>query len=108
VQEATIKFVFLISEKAKLQNRLREYSEDLFDIASLKRHDSGAEAFLSAFLRLADNPGLGHRREDLTPKPYFFYTIHPYLIVYARESDPLPILGVLHGSRDVQRILRRP
>jgi len=92
-------------------------SRALDDLRSIIRHrakshgvdsaDDLEDEFLSAFSRLAENPGLGHRREDLTPKPYFFYTIHPYLIVYAREADPLPILGVLHGARDLQKILKR-
>jgi len=64
------------------------------------------EYFLDAFARLAANPGLGHRRSDLTRRPYFFYTLDLYLVVHLRQADPLPILGVLHSSRDIRKVLK--
>jgi len=69
--------------------------------------DELEQELLAAFSRIAVTPGLGHRRSDLTPKPYFFYAVQPYLIVYLRQVDPLPILGVLHAARDVRRLLKR-
>lgn len=68
--------------------------------------DTGA-ALASAFERLAVFPGLGHLRSDLTSRPYFFYVVDPYLIVYARRVDPLPIIGIFHASRDIRRLLRK-
>ncbi len=45
-------------------------------------------------------PYLGHVREDLTDRPLRFVTVYSYLIAYAPGHSPLPILAVLHGSRD--------
>jgi plasmid stabilization system protein ParE len=64
-----------------------------------------AEIFLG-FYRLADNPSSGHRRADLTNKQVLFYRVFSYLVIYAPGSKPLQILGVLHGKRNVARILR--
>jgi len=60
-----------------------------------------------AFYRLAEIPNSGHRRADLTSKDVLFYKVFSYLIIYSPRSKPLRILGVLHGKRNVARILRR-
>ena len=59
-----------------------------------------------AFYRLGEIPNSGHRRADLTSKNVFFYKVFSYLIIYSPRSKPLRILGVLHGKRNVARILR--
>jgi len=54
---------------------------------------------------LADAPGKGHLREDLTAKPVRFWPVRSYLIVYRPDTDPLEIVAVLHGARDIPRLL---
>ena len=63
------------------------------------------ERFSTAFRKLAETPGLGHLREDLTSEPFRFWAVGPYLIVYLEKSEPLQILRVIHAARDVQSIL---
>jgi plasmid stabilization system protein ParE len=65
-----------------------------------------AELF-KGFYRLADIPDSGHRRADLTSRKVLFYRVFSYLVIYEPESAPLQILGVLHGKRNVARILRQ-
>jgi plasmid stabilization system protein ParE len=60
----------------------------------------------SAMRRLADFPGMGHFREDVTEKPLRFWSIYSYLIIYRPETKPLQIIRVLHGGRDPGQILR--
>ena len=55
--------------------------------------------------KLADNPGLGHWREELTDKRHRFFLVYFYLIVYRHETKPLQIIRVLHAGRDVKAIL---
>ena len=59
------------------------------------------------FYRLADSPNSGHRRADLTSRKVLFYRVFSYLVIYQPGSNPLLILGVLHGKRNVSRILRQ-
>jgi len=54
---------------------------------------------------LADTPGKGHLREDLTDKAVRFWRVRSYLIVYRPDTDPLEIVAVLHGARDIPRLL---
>jgi plasmid stabilization system protein ParE len=65
-----------------------------------------AELF-KGFYRLADIPDSGHRRADLTSRKVLFYRVFSYLVIYEPGSAPLQILGVLHGKRNVARILRQ-
>jgi plasmid stabilization system protein ParE len=59
------------------------------------------------FYELADIPNSGHRRADLTSRKVLFYRVFSYLVIYQPGSNPLQILGVLHGKRNVARILRQ-
>ena len=54
---------------------------------------------------LARTPAKGHLREDLTDKPVRFWPVRSYLIVYRPDTDPLEIVAVLHGARDIPRLL---
>ena len=55
---------------------------------------------------LAENPGAGHWRKNLTNQPVKFFPVYSYLIVYRPDTKPLQIVSVLHGRRDVEQILR--
>ena len=76
-------------------------SSDSVD-AALKIYDALEEAFEL----LAQRPGIGHTREDLTSRPVKFWSVYSYLVVYDPESRPVTIIAVLHGSRDVEHLLR--
>jgi plasmid stabilization system protein ParE len=56
------------------------------------------------FEMLARNPRIGHKRSDLTSHPVLFLAVYSYMIVY-RPNTPLEIARVLHGKRDLKRIL---
>jgi plasmid stabilization system protein ParE len=64
------------------------------------------DALEQAFERLAAMPGIGHSREDLTEHPVKFWTVRSYLIIYNPKSFPLTIVAVLHGSREVEYLLK--
>ncbi len=53
---------------------------------------------------IASNPRIGHKREDLTPKPVLFWPVGSYLIVY-RAQPAIEIVRVLHAARDVGSLL---
>ena len=72
--------------------------------------DRVEEAIFAACEALARNPFQGHVRSDLAKLPVRFWTLpsHPnYMVVYRPETSPLQILRVLHGKRNVTRILNR-
>ena len=57
------------------------------------------------FAFLAEFPGAGHWRRDLTEAPVRFLSVYSYLIVYRPEARPLQIVAVLHAHRDITTIL---
>ena len=59
---------------------------------------------VDAFEGLADVPGKGHKRPDLTSRDVLFFSVYQYMIVY-RRAELVEIVAVLHGKRDVKRLL---
>ena len=57
-----------------------------------------------AFQQLAQMPGMGHRRRDLTLRSVLFWSVHSYLIIYT-DATPISIVRVIHASRDVRKLL---
>jgi plasmid stabilization system protein ParE len=64
------------------------------------------DALDDAMQLLADNPGIGHLRSDLTPQDVRFWPVFKYLVIYRPDTKPLEVVRVLHGGRDVRRLLR--
>ncbi|MGH7177352.1 MAG: type II toxin-antitoxin system RelE/ParE family toxin [Tepidisphaeraceae bacterium] len=58
-----------------------------------------------ALRKLAGSPRVGHRREDLTDKPVKFFRVHSYLIVYRAIRGGIGVARILHGARDLPRLL---
>ncbi len=63
------------------------------------------DELVDAFEDLADLPGKGHRRSDLTSRDVLFFSVYQYMIVY-RRGALLEIVAILHGKRDVERLLK--
>jgi plasmid stabilization system protein ParE len=71
--------------------------------------DAVEQEIRSACALVAESPLQGHLRRDLTMLPIRFWTLpkyQNYLIVYDPHTRPLAILRVLHGMRDLKRLLK--
>lgn len=55
---------------------------------------------------LAENPGAGHWRKNLTFQAVKFFPVYSYLIVYRPDTQPLQVVSILHGRRHVEQILK--
>jgi plasmid stabilization system protein ParE len=58
-----------------------------------------------AFQFLADNPGVGHKRADLTSQAVLFWTVMKTFAVIYRRSSPLEIVRVTRWARDIPTFL---
>ena len=87
-------------------------AQDIEDICDFIAQDSNAAAdrvrreILDAMQGLANMSGKGHTRKDLTSRNVLFWTIRSYQIIYSPETKPLKIHAVLHGKRNLRRILK--
>jgi plasmid stabilization system protein ParE len=87
-------------------------ARDLIDIWHYIQHESSRETadrvesvIRSKFAYLAQFPGGGHWRRDLTEAPVRFLSVYSYLIVYRPDTKPLQIVAILHSHRDVAKAL---
>ena len=73
--------------------------------ADIEMADRFESVVREKFLYLAKFPGGGHWRKDLTTERVKFLPIYSYLIVYRPETNPLQIVAILHGRRDLEQLL---
>ncbi|HKQ86350.1 MAG TPA: type II toxin-antitoxin system RelE/ParE family toxin [Candidatus Acidoferrales bacterium] len=87
---------------------------DLFEIWAYIAEDSETaadrveQAIYEACASLSSMPLAGHSRPDLTSLPVRFWNLRRYpnfMIVYRPETRPVQIVAVLHGKRNIERIL---
>ncbi len=85
-----------------------EAAEDIKAIRAYLKHEAGLRAAQStinkirdAFAFLSRTPGAGHLREDLTDLPVKFWPVFSYLVIYDPAKQPVEIVRVVHGSRDI-------
>ena len=55
---------------------------------------------------LAQFPGVGHSRPDLVKAKVLFWTVFSWLIIYRFDDENVVILRVLHGRRNVKKLLK--
>ena len=58
--------------------------------------------------RLAKHPLMGTKRQDITALLVRFWTLPKfsnYVIVYRPDTAPLQVVAVLHGKRDLKKVL---
>ncbi len=89
---------------------------DIFDIWAYIAENSETaadrveQAIYEACGFLAQGPLRGHTRPDLTPRPLRFWTLsrYPnYTVVYRPDTAPLQIIAVLHGKRNIPRVIKQ-
>ena len=74
---------------------------------SENRADRVIARLLDAFARVAENPGIGHLRENLWQSRLRFWTVSPYIVAYLKDTAPVEIIGVIHGARLLESLLRQ-
>ena len=75
-------------------------AEDNVDAA-----DRWIAKLFDAFDAIGDAPGIGHKREDLTAYPVLFWPVGSYLVIYRATSEPVEIVSVMQGARDIPAFL---
>jgi antitoxin ParD1/3/4 len=89
-----------------------EAAQDIIEIYEYIAQDSRDAAgrvrleLFEAVRGLVRMPHKGHRRDDLTSHHVLFWPVHNYQIIYRPETQPLEVVAVLHGKRNIRRILK--
>lgn len=93
---------YLISPKA--DEDILSIWQRLYANASIETANRVESELYETFDGLAKTPGQGHQRKDLTSHKILFFAIYSYLVVY-RTGSPIEIVRVLHGKRNLGRML---
>ncbi len=94
------KYVLNVDAEQDL-NEIWEYiADDSIDAA-----DRWIAKLFDAFESLAQSPGIGHKREDLTALPVLFWPVGAYLILYRVQAEWIEIVAVTQGARDIPTFL---
>jgi plasmid stabilization system protein ParE len=72
---------------------------------SPKAADRVIDEIYETIYRLAEFPGMGHLREDLIDEPLRFWSVYQYLIIYRADAQPIEIVRVVSGYRDISQLL---
>ena len=74
---------------------------------SIHHADLVEAAIAATCFAVAQMPGLGHRRAGVRRPNVLFLTVsgyERYSIAYLADSEPLRVLRVVHGARDVPKL----
>ncbi|HZS26919.1 MAG TPA: type II toxin-antitoxin system RelE/ParE family toxin [Candidatus Angelobacter sp.] len=74
--------------------------------SSILTADHVESVILDKIVFLAANPGAGHWRKDLTDQTVRFFSVYSYLIVYRPDTQPLQVVSILHGRRNLEKVLK--
>jgi len=93
---------FVLTPRAELDLiEIWEYlAQDNLETADRILHELEA-----TMCKLARMPGMGHVREDLVDPRHRCWPVYSYLIVYRPETEPLQVVRVVSGYRDLARLL---
>lgn len=70
----------------------------------MKIADRVEAAIRDQIVSLTKNPGIGHRRKDLTDEAVKFFPVYSYFIVYRPDTKPLHVAAIVQGREDVQQV----
>jgi antitoxin ParD1/3/4/toxin ParE1/3/4 len=94
------RYVLGVDAERDLEHIWDYIAEDNLDAA-----DHWIEKLFAAFELLAQTPGIGHKREDLTDLSILFWPVGAYLILYRMQPEHIEIVAVTQGARDVPGFL---
>ncbi len=59
----------------------------------------------AAILDLAAMPGKGHQREEIKDSRVRVWAVYSYLIAYRFDDETLTIIRVVHGRRNLRKLI---
>lgn len=94
------RYVLSVAAELDLDSVWDYISQDNIDAA-----DRWISKLFEAFEELAQTPGMGHKREDLTSFEILFWPVGAYLILYRIRDESVEIVAVTQGARDIPSFL---
>ena len=89
-------FVLTPQARGDLKEILLDIAADNLDTAERLRSE-----FHEGLQLLGRSPGIGHYHEELLSRNYRFWNFYSYVVACLWESDPIQVISVVHGARDL-------
>lgn len=93
---------YLLTQTA--EEELKEILLFIAERDGMERAEHVLEHFVEAFETLASSPGIGHCKHHLTGDALRWWPVFRFLVLYDPEADPVIVLRVVHGARDLARL----
>jgi antitoxin ParD1/3/4/toxin ParE1/3/4 len=94
---------YRLTSRAKIElTNILEYLAERSPEVAIRMYDEPHEAMS----KLAEMPGMGHKREDITGRSLLFWSVYSYVIIYRADRKPLEIVHIVHGARDLRTLLQ--
>lgn len=98
-----------MSDQFQFLSEAKSDIRSIWQFLSAEKSQNTADEIVDRILlecaRLAEMPGMGHYREDLLDKSYRFWNASSYLIVYQWQVQPIQVIAVVHGARNLGAFL---
>ncbi len=93
-----MKRLFVLTPEARNDFRsiLADIAEDSPEAAERLRSQ-----FYAEMQQLGRFPGIGHYHDELLGRKYRFWNFRHYVVAYAWEANPIQVISVIHGARDL-------
>ena len=94
----------------RLSYEARQDYFDAFDFIaahSPRAADKWEQKMLDAFEHLSEWPNTGRLLPEYAPDTVRFWIAEQYLVIYDPSSDPVEIIGVIHGAQDMAPLIAR-
>lgn len=89
---------------ALAKDDLRDIAQYTFTRYGERQVDIYLQALYDGMELLAENPEIGHRRDDI-PKGYKSLVIEKHILIFTVQGESVIIIRILHQSRNMQRHL---
>lgn len=97
---------YALTEQAKQD--LAEIADSIAEARGLAPAEQVVRELQRGFRLLAEQPDVGHLREDITDDPGVrFWSVYSYMIVFVPTAKPLTVVSLLHGARDPKDLADR-
>ena len=73
---------------------------------NLDAADRIRDEIIAGVRRIAEMPTIGHRHREIREPSLLVWRVRNYLIAYQPAGDPIPIVRIIDGRRDLATILR--
>jgi antitoxin ParD1/3/4/toxin ParE1/3/4 len=72
---------------------------------NLDAADRIRDEIIAGIAQISETPTIGHQHLEIRDRTLLVWRVRSYLIIYQPAADPIPVVRILDGRRDLASIL---